>query len=116
MATLIGLLKGTSLYDPERNPSRCIVRRNLVLNNMCREGFLSLDQLHTASNTELVLASQKEQQPKIAPFFMQHISGKVDEIIAAINDKKKVHINPYTDGLRIYTTIALECNSTQKMP
>jgi len=105
MATLIGLLKGTSFYDPERNPSRCIVRRNLVLNNMCREGFLSLDQLHTASNTELVLASQKEQQPQIAPFFMQHISGKVDEIIAAINDKKKVHINPYTDGLRIYTTI-----------
>ena len=104
-ATLIGLLKGTSLYDPERNLDRCIERRNLVLSNMSRQGFLSNDQLKKAIETELVLARKEDREPTIAPFFLQHIKTKVHEIISWKNENRDIHVDPYLDGLKIYTTI-----------
>ena len=39
-AALIGMLKGTSLYDPVRNPDRSRERRNVVLRQMVRRGHL----------------------------------------------------------------------------
>jgi membrane carboxypeptidase/penicillin-binding protein len=44
MATLIGLLKETSQYDPERNPKRSLNRRNLALGNSYEEGYLRKSQ------------------------------------------------------------------------
>jgi penicillin-binding protein 1A len=105
MATLIGLLKGTSQYDPQRNPNRSILRRNLVLNNMHKSGFLTKDKLKKALKSELLLAKAEEQEPYIAPFFMQHLKSKVKELVHSINESGKSHLNPYTDGLKLYTTI-----------
>ena len=39
-ATLVGLLKATSNYNPKRNPQRSMKRRNVVLNNMVLHGDL----------------------------------------------------------------------------
>lgn len=104
IATLIGLLKGTSLYDPERNPKGCINRRNLVLTNMYNQGYLSNDELEKAKESELELATADELK-SIAPFFVQHIKTKLEEIIRSKNRIGRESINPYTDGLKIYTTI-----------
>ncbi|MDD3878324.1 MAG: transglycosylase domain-containing protein [Bacteroidales bacterium] len=105
MATLIGLLKGTSYYDPERYPDRCIMRRNLVLSNMNKEGYLSSSQLHTAINSELILAEKNSQDPPIAPFFMEHIKSRLKELFSTQPEYGKINLDPYTDGLKIYTTI-----------
>ena len=40
-ALLIGMIKGPSLYNPERNPQRALERRNVVLEVMAEQGVIS---------------------------------------------------------------------------
>jgi penicillin-binding protein 1A len=37
-ATLVGMLKGTSYYNPVTNPERSLARRNVVLGQMLKHG------------------------------------------------------------------------------
>lgn len=103
MATLVALLRGTSYYDPLRFPERCIARRNLVLENMKSHGFLSEEGFNKARSTPIKLAEGKPQA--MAPFFLQHIQLKVQEMCDSKEYFGYKRIDPYTDGLRIYTTI-----------
>ena len=36
IATLVGMVKGPSSYDPRKNPERCLARRQLILNTLHR--------------------------------------------------------------------------------
>lgn len=40
-ALLVGILKGISMYNPNRNPTRAFNRRNSVLRKMCEHQYLS---------------------------------------------------------------------------
>ncbi|TXC79003.1 transglycosylase domain-containing protein [Luteibaculum oceani] len=103
MATLVALLRGTSFYDPQRFPDRCMDRRNLVLENMNRLGYLSYSQLAKAQKAPLVLSQKKNDD--LAPYFLQHIKQRVEEICSSKEYFGYNRPNPYTDGLRVYTTI-----------
>ncbi len=105
MATLVGMLKGTTLYDPIRNPDRCLERRNLVLSNMQRNGFLSENQLNEHLKFGLRLNQSAEGKSTIAPFFRQHIKTKLEELIRSNSKYGVLKYNPYIDGLKVYTTI-----------
>lgn len=41
MATLVGMVKGPSLYNPKRSPKRAKERRNIVLALLLQQGFIS---------------------------------------------------------------------------
>lgn len=43
-ATLIGMCKNPSYFNPVRNPERCVQRRNVVLSQMEKVGYLSSDE------------------------------------------------------------------------
>ncbi len=47
-ATLVGMLKASTLYNPKRNPERSLQRRNVVLKQMKKNGFLTEAQLEEA--------------------------------------------------------------------
>lgn len=49
-AVLVGMLKGNTLYNPRRNPKKSTERRNTVLDQMEKYGFLTKAQLDTAKN------------------------------------------------------------------
>ena len=105
-AVLVGMLKGTHLYNPRLNPERAILRRNLVLSQMSAYNYLEKDVADSLCalplSLEYVNLSHNEG---IAPYFREHLRLVLLEW--AINNPKEdgTPYNIYTDGLRIFTTI-----------
>lgn len=54
-AMLIGLCKNPSLYNPIRYPERCTERRNVVLGQMQKAGYLSKAECHRYADEKLKL-------------------------------------------------------------
>jgi len=48
IAMLVGMIKGPSYYDPRREPERCLLRRQVVLDVMREQGVISVEQ-HAAA-------------------------------------------------------------------
>ncbi len=73
-ATLIGLCKNPSLYNPVRYPERCVERRNVVLSQMQKAGYMSSAECDKYSAEPLGLnfhrASNREQT---APYFREYL-------------------------------------------
>lgn len=57
-ALLIGMIKGPSLYNPERNPQRALERRNVVLDVMAEQGVIPPEEAAAARASSLDLNSQ----------------------------------------------------------
>lgn len=57
-ALLIGMIKGPSLYNPERNPQRALERRNVVLGVLAEQGVITPEQAAQARAMPLGLDEQ----------------------------------------------------------
>ena len=99
-ATLIGMLKGTSYYNPVLNPERAKQRRNLVLAQMAKRGKLDPARLEALSKRPLKLDFERQVEPLgMAPHVAQHLR----KWLIAWADSKGYNI--YSDGLRVRTTL-----------
>ena len=99
-ATLVGLLKGPAVYDPIRHPDRATNRRNLVLSQMEKYGFITADEALAAKSEKLLIKSEEEiLATGIAPHFVEYIRQK----LRAKADKYGFDV--LRDGLSVYTTI-----------
>ncbi|WP_181178971.1 penicillin-binding protein 1A [Methylibium rhizosphaerae] len=65
-ATLVGLLKGTSVYNPVQKPERALERRNVVLAQMVKHGKLDAALCEKLSRRPLRL-DFKRQDPDAGP-------------------------------------------------
>jgi penicillin-binding protein 1A len=73
-ATLIGMLKGTSYYNPVQNPERAVRRRNLVLTQMAKFGKLDPDRVAQLSKRPLRLDFERQVEPLgMAPHVAQYL-------------------------------------------
>lgn len=99
-ALLIGMLKATTLYNPVRNPERSLGRRNVVLSQMQKAGFISALQLkqYTKSPIDLSLGTVDEAGKEDS-----YLRGAVERFIEKWCDENGYDL--YEDGLKIYTTI-----------
>lgn len=68
-ALLIGMIKGPSLYNPERNPQRALERRNVVLSAMAEQGVITPEQAAQARAKPLGLDEQDRLRGS-APAFL----------------------------------------------
>lgn len=69
-ATLIGLCKNPSYYNPVRYPERCIERRNVVLGQMLKTGYITDAQYNEASGAPLALDFHRiDHKDGIATYF-----------------------------------------------
>ncbi|MCI6551224.1 MAG: transglycosylase domain-containing protein [Prevotella sp.] len=73
-ATLVGLCKNPSYFNPVRYPDRCRDRRNVVLSQMVKAGYLSEDAYKTYSNEPLELNfHRRDHKDGIAVYFREFL-------------------------------------------
>ncbi len=99
-ATLVGMLKGNSYYNPVLNPERAVQRRNTVLSQMVKRGQLDAARFETLKKRPLRIEFERQIEPTgPAPHFAQALRKWLIEW-ADRND-----YNIYTDALVVRTTI-----------
>src|SRR5690554_852590 len=107
-AVLVGMLKGTHLYSPIRNPKNSFNRRNTVFENMRKAGFISKEEAEELKAKPLVLAfNPASYGDGLAPYFRATLKEELKKIFAETS-RTKADGTPYDldrDGLKIYTTI-----------
>ncbi|GGG88753.1 penicillin-binding protein 1A [Parapedobacter pyrenivorans] len=99
-AVLIGMLKGTTLYNPIRNPERSLERRNVVLGQMYKAGFLSETAYQTANASGLGLRLGETEELGSGDSYLR---TAVERWLTVWCEENGYDI--YVDGLKIYTTI-----------
>lgn len=105
-ATLIGMLKAPTRYNPRLYPERSKERRNVVLNQMEKDDKLSSQATDSLKQLPLSLQYQSAAQyAGPAPYFRQHIKQDILDIIDQYNQQHGTTYNLFTDGLIITTTI-----------
>lgn len=111
-ATLIGMLKNPSLYNPVRFPEKCRERRNVVLGLMKEHGHIQKSELENENSKPLDMSAfrQTHQSDGPAPYFRAELTKWLKTILDQPHIRKADGdlYNIYTDGLRIYTTIDLD--------
>lgn len=105
-ATLAGMLKNPSLYNPVRNPDLVKKRRNEVLSK------LNLSEAKEAKNSPLDLSYFKRfsTSDTIVPYFKSSLVSYLNKLIREQNLVKPNgnYYDIYTDGLIIESTIDLD--------
>ncbi|WP_407672251.1 penicillin-binding protein 1A [Noviherbaspirillum pedocola] len=99
-ATLIGMLKGTSYYNPVTNPERAKARRNVVLAQMEKNGHLNASRRQALAARPIRLDFERQDEDQgPAPHFARQVRKWLIEW-ADEND-----YNIYLDGLVVTTTL-----------
>jgi penicillin-binding protein 1A len=134
-AVLVGLVNGPTMYSPVRNPERSLKRRNHVISQMCKYGFISQAESDSIKAIPIDISkySQQDHNSGLAPYFREMLkktmTAKKPEASRYNNDadykydlyqwennplygwcNKNVKSNGENynldrDGLKIYTTI-----------
>ena len=107
-AILVGMLKGPGIYSPVRYPQNAIRRRNVVIENMRKEGFISREESLALQKDPLVLDMRISNYGEgLAPYFRavlkREIQRQFDEMSITKADGTPWDLD--RDGLKIYTTI-----------
>ena len=75
-AMLVGMCKNPSLYNPMRHPERAIGRRNTVLSQMEKYGYIDETTRDSISNIPLLLKySSVDHKQGIAPYLREYLRG-----------------------------------------
>lgn len=105
-AILIGMLKATGSYNPRTNYKAAFDRRNTVIDQMARNGYLPADKAAEFKKRPIRLNYKKvDENNGIAPYFLEVVR---DELKKWANEAEKPdggNYDIYEDGLKVYTTI-----------
>ncbi len=99
-ATLIGMLKGTSYYNPVLNPERARDRRNTVLAQMVKHAKLEPARGELLAARPLRLNFERQVEP---PGLAPHVAQHLRKWLIAWADREDYDI--HADGLVVRTTI-----------
>jgi penicillin-binding protein 1A len=105
-ATLVGMLKANNSYNPRKNPERSLERRNVVIDQMLKNGYISVGEakLYKAEPLNLTynLITYNEGP---APYLMEKLRPFLQTWCDDHLKEDQTTYNLYTDGLKIRTTI-----------
>lgn len=105
-AVLIGMLKATTLYNPQNNSERSLERRNVVLDRMRRYGYLPYAMTDSLKKLPLNLDYRPlTLNQGLATHFRETLRQELKDILQDLRKENGMGYNLYTDGLKVYTTI-----------
>ena len=99
-AVLIGMLKGTSYYNPVQNPERSVQRRNIVLGQMVKHQKLSASKFEVLKKKPLRIDFERQTE-SLGP--APHVTQYLRRWLIEWADRNDYNI--YADGLVVRTTI-----------
>ncbi len=115
-ATLVGLLKATSAYNPRRNPQNALQRRNVVLQNLFDQngiiinGYVATQQQLDSIKALPIKCVERVEESSYdgpAPYFRAGLHDYIDMLcdMGLVQGMSNDRLDVYADGLKIYTTI-----------
>lgn len=107
-AMLVGMLKNASLFNPLRRPDTVLHRREVVLDQMRKAGYLSQEAYDTLRQKPLGIKFTRQTHiDGLAPYFRMVLAEEVKKILQRPECRKAdgSAYDIYRDGLRIYSTI-----------
>ena len=134
-AMLVGMVNKPTRYNPRLNPDKALSRRNFVLGQMCKAGYLTKDERDSIRLLPINVDNYQVQDHNagLAPYFRDNLRRVMnaekpkrsdyrdmeaysadslrwanDELYGWLNKNSKANGERYDldrDGLRIYTTI-----------
>ena len=105
-AMLVGMLTNPSLYNPVRRLEKVQKRRNIVLGQMVRNGFLEEGAKEILEKKPIVLHFQPESHTDgIGTYFREYLREFMKNWVKENKKSDGTEYDIYKDGLKIYTTI-----------
>jgi penicillin-binding protein 1A len=97
-ALLAALPRRPELYNPRRHPRSAVQRRNLILDMMHGQGYITREQTEEAKAAPLGL-SARQDYGDVASYFIEWVRQTLDARFGR---------DLYEKGLRIYTTLDID--------
>lgn len=108
-ATLIGMLKATSTYNPHKYPEKSLHRRNIVISQLAKNEYITENERDSLFDLPLKTDYTPIGHNKgIAPYLREFLRPELEKWCSEHQKPNGEHYNLYTDGLKIYTTIHSE--------
>ena len=105
-ALLIGMINAPTKYNPNRNPKLALERRNLVINRMAAQKYISDDQAAQYKDLPIVTNYRKlDENNGLGPYFRMTLGEYMKKWCKEHKKNNGDAYNLYRDGLKIYTTI-----------
>ncbi len=107
-AMLVGMLKNSALFNPLRESRKDTVlhRRNVVLKQMQKNGFISVEEKDSLQALDLGLDVHREgHNDGYATYFREYLRGYMKQWIEDNPKEDGTSYNLHRDGLKIYVTI-----------
>jgi penicillin-binding protein 1A len=104
-ATLVGVLKAPSYYNPRINPQNSTNRRNVVLQQMVKNNAITQEE-SDAAKTEIELKySTQEKNSTLTGYYKEYIRQEFNEWAQENPGPEGEIYDLELDGLQIYTTL-----------
>ncbi len=104
IATLVGIIKGPSYYNPRKYEERVLERRNIVLRLMFESSQLSTNEYQDLVNLPIKLATGASMKKDKHPAFMDQVRRELRSVL----DNPDIR----QSGLKVFTT--LDSNAQMK--
>ena len=106
-ALMAGVVNAPTRYSPIRNPERSMGRRNLVLQKMVDNGFITQAECDSVSQIPIYMShfNVSDHNTGQATYFREFLRGYLNDWAKNTTRADGEPYNIYRDGLRIYTTI-----------
>ncbi|HSS20723.1 MAG TPA: PBP1A family penicillin-binding protein [Pyrinomonadaceae bacterium] len=96
-ATIAGMIQGPMRFSPTQHPEAAQSRRNVVLEAMARDGWITREQVAAVANNPVSVTAPTHSDNSLAPYFVDYVTRT-----------SSAQFDASPTSQRIYTTIDLD--------